>query len=53
MRHDGRRHGRRVLGYAPFVGGYAYGGGCAYYYQRALATGSSYWWDRYYDCVGD
>jgi hypothetical protein len=44
--------GGRVLGYAPLVGGYAYGGGCAYYYQRAVATGSSYWWDRYYDCAG-
>jgi len=42
-----------VLGYAPFVGGYAYGGGCAYFYRRAVATGSSYWWSRYYDCVGD
>jgi hypothetical protein len=53
VRHAGRRHGGRVLGYAPYVGGYAYGGGCAYYYQRAVATGSSYWWQRYYDCTGD
>jgi hypothetical protein len=52
-RHVGHARGGRVLGYAPFVGGYAYGGGCAYYYQRATATGSSYWWQRYYDCAGD
>jgi len=52
-RHVRHFRGGRVYGYAPFVGGYAYGGSCAYYYRRAVATGSSYWWDRYYDCVGD
>ena len=57
-RGNGGRHARhfrggRVYGYAPFVGGYAYGGTCAYYYRRAVATGSSYWWQRYYDCVGE
>jgi hypothetical protein len=56
---DGRhvRHFRRgrAFGYAPYGyydDTYAYGG-CGYYYRRAVATGSSYWWNRYYDCVGD
>ena len=31
---------------------YSSGGGCAYLYQRAIATGSSYWWDRYHRCSG-
>jgi hypothetical protein len=31
---------------------YSYGGGCAYFYQRAIATGSAYWWDRYRRCSG-
>jgi hypothetical protein len=52
-RHARHFRGGRVYGYAPLVGGYADGGGCAYYYRRAVATGSSYWWDRYYDCVRD
>ena len=55
-RGDGRHHARRfrgsgVYGYAPY-GYYAYGG-CDYYYRRALATDSGYWWDRYYDCIGE
>ena len=54
---DGRRHGRRfrgdrfIYGAVPFYGAYEYGP-CAYYYQRAVATGSGYWWDRYYACAG-
>src|SRR5262245_14285920 len=40
-RHVRHFRGGRVYGYAPFVGGYAYGGSCAYYYRRAVATGSS------------
>jgi hypothetical protein len=55
-RHVRHFRGGRVYGYAPFGtydGGYAYSGGCSYYYRRAVATGSSYWWDRYYDCVGE
>lgn len=36
-----------------YVGAYAYGyGGCAWLRQQAIITGSSYWWDRYYDCIG-
>jgi hypothetical protein len=56
---DGRqvRHFRRgrAFGYGPYGyydDTYAYGG-CRYYYRRAVATGSSYWWNRYYDCIGD
>lgn len=54
---DGRRHGRRfrgdrfIYGAVPFYGAYEYGA-CAYYYERAVATGSGYWWDRYYACAG-
>jgi hypothetical protein len=29
-----------------------YGGGCSWLYRNALATGSSYWWNRYYECIG-
>jgi hypothetical protein len=36
---------------APYYESYAYGS-CAYYYERAITTGSAYWWDRYYDCTG-
>jgi hypothetical protein len=55
---DGRRHGRRFhgdrffYGAVPLYGTYGYGP-CAYYYERAVATGSGYWWDRYYACTGD
>lgn len=37
-----------------FIGGpvYAYGGGCAWLRQRALVTGSPYWWRRYRWCRG-
>jgi len=56
-RGDGRRHVRRFRGHrffygaVPLYGAYVYGA-CAYYYERALATGSEYWWDRYYACTG-
>ena len=59
-KHDfDHRHGRRhrvfrngvwVWVYGPDY--YAYGGDCYWLRQRALATGSPYWWDRYYACVG-
>jgi hypothetical protein len=54
---DGHRH-RHRRGYAyygaPLYGAYAYGayGSCSHYYDRAVTTGSDYWWNRYYDCVG-
>jgi hypothetical protein len=31
---------------------YTYGGGCGWLYRQAVATGSDYWWDRYYRCTG-
>jgi hypothetical protein len=57
--HHGRRHHHRrfrgiYLG-APYVfydDYYSYGG-CSWLRQRALRTGSSYWWNRYYACIGD
>jgi hypothetical protein len=30
---------------------YYYYGDCDWLRRRALATGSGYWWDRYYACV--
>ena len=55
-RHARHLRGGRTYGYAPFGyydGGYAHGDSCGYYYRRALAIGSSYWWSRYYDCIED
>jgi hypothetical protein len=31
---------------------YTYADDCYWLRQRALATGSPYWWDRYNACVG-
>ncbi len=28
-----------------------YNGTCAYEYNRAVATGSAYWWNRYQECI--
>ena len=33
---------------APF---FPYGGGCGWLYRNAKATGSAYWWNRYYECI--
>jgi hypothetical protein len=30
---------------------YSYGGSCGWLYRNAIATGSDYWWDRYYRCT--
>lgn len=49
----GHGHGRRF--FAGPYGYYDYGysdGTCAYEYNRAVTTGSSYWWNRYEDCTG-
>jgi hypothetical protein len=57
-----KNHGRYYrgryyrYGWWPYVGvGVGYGyygyGGCAWLRRQALATGSSYWWQRYYDCI--
>ena len=56
--HFHHRHGHRHLfiGAAPFVYGgyyaYTYGDGCYWLRRRALYTGSPYWWNRYYACIG-
>ena len=45
----------RSVRYAPtriYSYGYGYGGGCEALHQRALVTGSRYWWNRYYACRG-
>jgi hypothetical protein len=54
--HD-RRHvnvHRRYYGWYgwPYVSYGYYGGGCGWLYRNAVATGSSYWWNRYYACTG-
>ena len=41
-------HGRRII---PVPYGYYYGGTCANDYNRAVATGSAYWWNRYEECI--
>jgi hypothetical protein len=50
--HPGYRHHQRrfVYGAYPYYAG-AYYGGCGYLRQRAVDTGSSYWWHRYEDCI--
>ncbi len=45
------RNGVIVYGGPYYDDAYGYGS-CAYYYNRAIATNSPYWWNRYYDCVG-
>lgn len=58
-RHHHRRHWRGwgpgiAVGlpyYAYYGSGYYSGYGCGWLYNRAIETGSRYWWDRYYDCI--
>lgn len=51
----GHGHGRGFIGvpygYGYYDDGYYYGGSCSYEYNRAVATGSAYWWNRYRDCI--
>ena len=48
-----RHHGHIFIG-APFLyGGYYAYGDCYWLRRRALYTGSPYWWNRYYACIGD
>jgi hypothetical protein len=62
--HDGhfRHFHRNFFGFPFFVAagfpydyGYYdypyYGGGCGWAYRNARATGSPYWWNRYYACI--
>ena len=49
-RHRVFRNGVWVWVYGP---GYtAYGDDCYWLRRQAIITGSPYWWDRYYACVG-
>jgi hypothetical protein len=50
-RHYGYGRYRRYGYGLPYIS-YGYGGGCNWLYRNAIATGSSYWWNRYYQCVG-
>ena len=47
-----RRVHRRVFVVVPIVyGANYYDNGCYWLRRRALYTGSSYWWNRYYACI--
>jgi hypothetical protein len=51
-KHHGHKHHhhRRVIVGVPYaVYGYSYG--CNWLYQRAVVTGSRYWWSRYHACT--
>ena len=48
-RHRGHGGGIGVYGYSGDYG--YYNGTCAYEYNRAVATGSAYWWNRYQECI--
>ena len=56
-RHFGHKHRRfnRFAFYAvpAYYGYYDSGYGCGWLYQRAVVTGSPYWWRRYYACRDD
>ena len=52
------RHNRNrfvFFGSPYYYDDYAYGSsgyGCSWLYRQAVRTGSSYWWNRYEDCIG-
>jgi hypothetical protein len=60
-RSDPGHHHRHHFRGRGFVAGYpyvdddysAYSDSCEWLHRRALASGSSYWWNRYYDCIND
>ena len=53
FRSVGVVHHRHHVRYAPTrVYSYGYADSCGGLRQRALVTGSRYWWQRYYDCRG-
>ena len=55
-RHGHYGHYRHYGNYGwygwPYFGYGYHGGGCGWLYGQAVATGSPYWWDRYYACIG-
>ena len=50
-RHHHKHH--RFFAFAPYGYdyGYGYGDGCYWLKNRAIYTGSDYWWNRYYNCL--
>jgi hypothetical protein len=49
--YKGKHH--RHGSYGRPYSSYGYGGGCGWLYRKARATGSRYWWNRYYsECAG-
>jgi hypothetical protein len=51
-RHHRHFRGRGFAYGYPYVDGYyGYADSCYWLRRRALSTGSSYWWNRYYDCT--
>ena len=54
-RHAGRRGGGIYYSVPSYYyysePSYYYGGECGWLLRKARRTGSSYWWNRYYDCV--
>ena len=49
--YGGGKHYGYGYGWYGLPYGY-YGGGCGGLYRKAIATGSPYWWNRYYQCTG-
>ena len=50
VRHHHHKH-RRVFAFAPYYADYGYSDECYWLKSRAIYSGSSYWWNRYYDCI--
>ena len=50
-RHHHKHH--RFFAFAPYGydDSYGYGDGCYWLKNRAIYTGSDYWWNRYYNCL--
>ena len=51
--HKHRRHrfpGYAFYGAAPYFDDWDSGDACEDLYENAMATGSAYWWNLYYDC---
>jgi hypothetical protein len=55
IHHFHHRRGVFIAGYPYYYDydyDYGYYGGCGWLYQRAVSTGSAYWWERYRECAG-
>jgi len=50
-RHHRHAHRRIFVGVPLAYGAYYYNNGCYWLRERALYTGSPYWWNRYYACL--